>query len=358
VPGSIVAVVLGTLAVALLNIPVETIGSRYGLDAIPRSLPMPAWPDFNWHELGNLIRPAFTIALLGAIESLLCAVVADGMIDDRHDSNQELMAQGIANVSSAVFVGLPATGAIARTATNIRSGARSPVAGMIHAITILVVILAAAPLARYIPLPVLSAVLVNVALNMGEWHNFSRLRQWPRSDTLVFLGTFVLTVLFDITIAVEVGMVLAAFLFIKRVSETTRITQGDSVNFEEPPADSIKGKDIPKGVLVYSVFGAFLFGAAEKIDYAVRRSDQDMQVLILKMRQVLAMDATGLQRLEDIAQGLRRKGKHLVLAGPHSQPLMTMSQGGFIQWLGEENLCENLDTALVRARELLSAQKK
>jgi SulP family sulfate permease len=268
------------------------------------------------------------------------------------------MAQGIANISSAVIGGLPATGAIARTATNIRSGARSPVAGMIHAVTILVVILAAAPLARYIPLPVLSAVLVNVALNMGEWHNFSRLRQWPRSDTLVFLGTFILTVLFDITIAVEVGMVLAAFLFIKRVSETTRITQGDAVNFEEPPADSIKGKDIPKGVLVYSVFGAFLFGAAEKIDYAVRRSDQDMQVLILKMRQVLAMDATGLQRLEDIAEGLRRKGKHLVLAGPHSQPLMTMSQGGFIQKLGEQNLCENLDTALVRARELLSVGKR
>jgi SulP family sulfate permease len=220
-----------------------------------------------------------------------------------------------------------------------------------------VVILAAAPLARYIPLPVLSAVLVNVALNMGEWHNFSRLRQWPRSDTLVFLGTFILTVLFDITIAVEVGMVLAAFLFIKRVSETTRITQGDTVHFDEPPADSIMGREIPKGVVVYSLFGAFLFGAAEKIDYAVRRSDQDMEVLILKMRQVLAMDATGLQRLEDIAEGLRRKGKHLVLAGPHSQPLMAMSQGGFVKLLGEENLCENLDTALVRARELLSAGK-
>jgi SulP family sulfate permease len=354
VPASIVAVVTGTALVALTGIAVETIGSRYGLDAIPRGLPLPAWPEFDWANLGNLIRPAFTIALLAAIESLLCAVVADGMIDDRHDSNQELMAQGLANMGSALFGGLPATGAIARTATNIRSGGRTPVAGMVHAVTILGIILMAAPLARFIPLPVLSAVLVNVALNMGEWHNFSRIGKWPKSDSAVFLGTFILTVLFDITIAVEVGMVMAAFLFIKRISETTQIVQSQEKQFEEAPGDAVEGKDVPQGVLVYSVFGAFLFGAADKLEYAVRRSDADLRVLILKMRQVLAMDATGLQALEELAHRLRRHGKHLILAGPHSQPLMAMSRSGFIEWLGEDNLCENTETALARARVLLA----
>lgn len=354
-PASIVAVVLGTLASALFGIPVETIGGRYGSDAIPQSLPSIGLPALEWSTLTQLVRPAFTIALLAAIESLLCAAVADGMIDDRHDSNQELMAQGVANVGSALCGGLPATGAIARTATNIRSGARTPVAGMVHAVALLAMVLLAAPLALHIPLPVLSAVLVNVALGMGEWHNFSRVTRWPRSDSSVFLGTFVLTVLFDITVAVEVGMILAAFLFIKRVSETTQILQGQERRFDEAPSDAMEGKSIPSGVLVYSVLGAFLFGAADKLESAVRRSDADLTVLILKMRQVLAMDATGLQALEELAHRLRRHGKHLILAGPHSQPLMAMSRSGFVEWLGEENLCEHLDDALVRARALLEA---
>lgn len=356
-PASIVAVILGTVAVALFGLEVATIGSRYGINAIPQSLPMPQLPEFKFDELGNLIRPAFTIALLGAIESLLCAVVADGMIDDRHDSNTELMAQGVANIGSAFFGGLPATGAIARTATNIRSGARSPVAGIVHALTLLGVILIAAPLARFIPLATLSAVLVNVALNMGEWHNFTRLRRWPKSDTAVFVATFLLTVIFDITIAVEVGMVLAAFLFIRRIAETTQIQGVKDAGYDEGPigeADAKAARHLPKGVVIYNLFGAFLFGTADKLETALQRSQQEPEVLILRMRQVLAMDATGLQALEDLAKRLRRRGKHLLLCGPHSQPLVAMHRHGFIEWLGEDNVCADVATSLKRAERLIA----
>lgn len=363
VPGSIVAVVLATVIVMVLRLDVATIQSVFGPDAIPRSLPLPHWPaDLRfenfaafWEQFQKLIRPAFTIALLAAIESLLCAVVADGMIDDRHDSNQELMAQGLANMGSALFGGLPATGAIARTATNIRSGGRTPVAGLIHAVTLLAVILAAAPAARFIPLPALSAVLVNVALNMGEWHNFARLRRWPRSDAAVFLATFGLTVVFDITIAVEVGVALAAFLFIRRISEATKITDGRDLTFDEGPqgaADLAAAQQLPKGVLIYNVFGAFLFGAADKLETALQRGQQKPDVLILRMRQVLAMDATGLQALEDFARRFRARGRHLILCGPHSQPLFAMEQHGFLDWVGRENICATVDESIARAGQL------
>jgi SulP family sulfate permease len=356
VPSSIVAVVLGTAAVSVAGLPIETIGSRYGLDAIPRGLPAPAWPEFDWANLGDLLRPAFTIALLAAIESLLSAVVADGMIGDRHDSNQELMGQGVANMASALFGGLPATGAIARTATNIRSGAASPVAGMIHALTLLAIILVAAPLARFIPLPVLSAVLVNVALNMGEWHNFRRLARWPRSDGAVFLATFALTVIFDITLAVEIGMVLAAFLFIRRVTETTQITSEGAYD-EDPGEDAAAGR-APKGVMVYRVFGAFLFGAADKLETALQRAQQEPAVLILRMRQVMAMDATGIEALADLATRLQKRGKHLLLCGPHSQPLFAMDRAGLLDTVGRDNVCATMEESLARARQLMSNQVK
>jgi sulfate permease, SulP family len=364
VPGSIVAVVLGTAAVALFGLHAATIGSSFGDGAIPRSLPMPHAPDLQfesfaafWGQLQNLIRPAFTIALLAAIESLLSAVVADGMTDDRHDSNTELVAQGIANMGSAMFGGLPATGAIARTATNIRSGARSPVAGMVHALTLLAIILLAAPLAAYIPLATLSAVLVNVALNMGEWHNFKRSLRWPHSDTAVFFATFALTVIFDITIAVEVGVGLAAFLFIRRIVETTKITGTEETVYDEGPigiADAAAAKHLPKGVLVFNVFGAFLFGASDKLETALKRGQHEPRVLILRMRQVLAMDATGLEALEDFARRFQARGKHLVLCGPHSQPLMAMHRHGFIEWLGEENVRADMEESLKRAGELMA----
>jgi len=353
VPGSIVALVLGTAAVALFPnvLPVETIGSKFG--GIPQALPKPAIPDLSWENIQHLFQPATTIALLAAIESLLCCVVADGMIDDRHDSNQELMAQGIANIASPLFGGIAATGAIARTATSVKCGARSPVAGIVHAFTLLIIILAVAPLAKFIPLATLSAVLVNVAINMGEWHNFARVAKWPRSDAIVFLTAFGLTVVIDLTVAVEIGMVLAAVLFIKRVSETTQITAVDETTETERPHHSLVGKEIPKGVMVYRIFGSFFFGAADKLETALKRSGQEPDVLVLRMRKVLAMDATGLNALEDLHERLHARGKHIVLSGPHTQPLFMMDKAGFLDRLGRENICANIELALARAREIL-----
>ncbi len=354
VPGSIVAVILGTLLAALFHVPVETIGTRFG--GIPQGLPGFHLPELSWANLQYLFQPAVTIALLAAIESLLSAVVADGMIDDRHDSNQELMAQGIANIACPLFGGIPATGAIARTATNIRSGARTPVAGIIHALTLLLIILAAAPLAKFIPLATLSAVLMVVAYNMGEWHHFTRLAKWPKSDSAVFLATFALTVLVDLTVAVQVGMVLAAVLFIKRISETTQITAVDESTETEGSHHSLVGKRIPQGVLVYRVFGAFFFGAADKLETALKRARQEPDILILRMRKVLAMDATGLNALEDLYEKLHAKGKHLILSGPHTQPLFAMDRAGFLDRLGRENVCAHIDAALERAREILAGR--
>ena len=351
VPGSIVALVLGTAVVALFQLPVETIGSKFG--GIPQSLPSPHMPTLSWENIQHLFQPATTIALLAAIESLLCCVVSDGMIDDRHDSNQELMAQGIANIVSPLFGGIAATGAIARTATNVKCGARSPIAGIIHAFTLLVIILAAAPLAKFIPLATLSAVLVNVALNMGEWHNFARVPKWPRSDAAVFLTAFGLTVMVDLTVAVEIGMVLAAVLFIKRVSETTQITAVDEGTETEGPHHSLVGKEIPKGVMIYRIFGSFFFGAADKLESALKREGREPDVLILRMRKVLAIDATGLNALEDLYERLHSRGKHLILSGPHTQPLFMMDKAGFLDRLGKNNVCANIELSLARAREIL-----
>jgi SulP family sulfate permease len=353
VPGSIVALVLATVAVAFFHLQgdLETIGSRFG--GIPQGLPAPHFPALSWDKIQHLFRPAVTIALLAAIESLLCAVVADGMVDDRHDSNQELMAQGIANIITPFFGGIAATGAIARTATNVKCGARTPVAGIVHAFTLLAILLVAAPLAKFIPLAALSAVLVNVSLNMGEWHNFARLPKWPRSDALVFLSTFGLTVIVDLTVAVEIGMVLAAVLFIKRVSETTQITAVDHLTEAEDSHDSLAGREIPKGVMVYRIFGSFFFGAADKLESALKRLKQEPEVLILRMREVLAIDATGLNALEDLHDRLHTGGRHLVLSGPHTQPLFMMDKADFLDQLGRENVCANIELALARAREIL-----
>lgn len=351
VPASIVALVVGTLLTTVLALPVETIGTRFG--GIPQGLPGPHLPTVSLDQIQSLIMPATTIALLAAIESLLCAVVADGMIDDRHDPNQELKAQGLANLLCPIFGGIAATGAIARTATNVRSGGRSPIAGMIHAATLLVILLVAAPLAKFIPLAVLSAVLVNVALHMGNWRIFTRLLRWPASDSAVLLTTFGLTVAIDLTVAVEVGMVLAAILFIKRTSETTQITAVDSSTETEGSQHSLVGKTIPPGVLIYRMFGAFLFGAADKLEAALQRLHSEPEVLILRMRKVVAMDATGLNALEDLHARLRQRGKHLILSSPRAQPLEVMERAGFLDRLGRDYVCPNIDEALATARRIL-----
>lgn len=360
VPGSIVALIVATVATIVFSLDktwgLETIGTRFG--GIPRSLPPLQFPHFTLGDVQGLFRPALTIALLASIESLLCAVVADGMIDDKHDSNQELMAQGLANVASGLFGGIPATGAIARTATNVKNGGRTPIAGIVHAITLLVIILAAAPLASHIPLATLSAVLVIVAFNMGEWREFARLSHWPKSDAAVFLATFGLTVAVDLVYAVEIGMFLAALLYIKRISETTQITAVDPSTETEGSHHSLVGKDIPREVLVYRIFGAFLFGAADKLETALKSTKQEPDILILRMRKVLAMDATGLAALENLHGKLRARGKHLVLSGPHTQPLFMMDRSGFLDELGRENVCANIDVALERAREILAAKTK
>jgi SulP family sulfate permease len=269
-----------------------------------------------------------------------------------------LIAQGIANIGSALFGGLPATGALARTAANVRSGARTPVAGIIHSLTILAIILVAAPLARFIPMPVLSAVLVVVALNMGEWHHFARLKHWPKSDVLVFLLTFALTILTDITIAVEVGMVLAAVLFIRRISETTRLISVDERELDYDPGQSLHGKTLPPGVAAFQLMGAFMFGATDRLERALLRSDQRPRVVILGMKRVLAFDATGLHALEDFHDELRRRGTHLIIAGAHTQPLMTMHRGTFVERIGEANFCPDMDSAIARAGELAGAASK
>ena len=355
-PASIVALVLGTMAVVVFKLDtrfaVETIGTRFG--GIPQGLPPLRIPEMTFVQVQELFRPAFTIALLAAIESLLCAVVADGMIDDRHDSNQELFGQGMANIGSALFGGIPATGAIARTATNIRSGARTPMAGLVHAVTLLVIVLVAAPLARHVPLATLSGVLVVVAIRMAEWGHFKRLLHWPRGDTAMFLAAFGLTVLIDLTVAVEVGMVLAAVLFIKRTSEATQITGIDQESHTDAPQHSLVGKEIPGGVVVFRIFGAFLFGATDKLETALKRTRQKPRVLILRMHSVLAIDATGLNALEEIHDKLHRRGAHLVISGLHAQPLFAMERAGFIDRIGLQNLCGDLDHALTRARELLA----
>jgi SulP family sulfate permease len=352
VPGSIVALVLGTVAVMLFRMPTETIGTRFG--GIPQGLPHLQWPELSWPNIQNLFQPALTIAILAAIESLLSAVVADGMIDDKHDSNQELMAQGIANIFCPLFGGIAATGAIARTATNIKNGGRSPVAGIVHSLTLLIILLVAAPMAKFIPLATLSAVLVVVAYNMGEWNHFTRLLKWPRGDAAVFLATFSLTVLVDLTVAVEVGMVLAAVLFIKRVSETTQIMAVDESTDTEGAHHSLVGKHVPDEVLVFRIFGAFFFGVADKLETALKRALQEPKILILRMRKVLAMDATGLNALEDLYEKLHRRNQHLILSGPHTQPFMMMETAGFLDQIGRENVCANIDAALERANEILN----
>ncbi|MDP2136944.1 MAG: SulP family inorganic anion transporter [Candidatus Didemnitutus sp.] len=352
VPGSIVAVAVGTVLVAGFDWPTETIGSKFG--GIPQGLPTLVWPQFDWQNLGGLIRPAFTIAVLGAIESLLSAVVADGLIDDRHDSNQELMAQGAANFVSPLFGGMPVTGVIARTATNIRSGANSPVAGLVHALFLLLVLLVAAPLASDIPLATVAAVLVVVAVRMGEWEEFAVLRRRPRLDVAVFLATFALTVIFDLTVAVEVGMVLAAFAFIKRVADTTQVLAmtGEETAVGGPGHEP--AADLPRGVVVYRVFGALLFGSAEKLEHVIRRAGGEARVVILHIGAVTAMDATALNRIESLHAKMRRRREQLILCGPHTQPYFLLEKAGFFDVLGRENVCADLGSALARARVLLA----
>jgi SulP family sulfate permease len=356
-PGMVVAMVLATVAVSLLGWPhshdVATLGARFGSQAIPSRLPPFSWPSVSLERMRLLMAPAFAIALLGSIESLLSAVVSDGLIDDRHDANTELIAQGVANIFCPFFCGLPATGAIARTSANVRSGGRTPVAGIAHAVTLLVIVLAFSRYAQFVPMAAIAAVLVMVAARMGEWHELMRLRQMPRSDAAVLVATMTLTIVFDLVIAVEVGMVLSAVLFIRRVAETTEVSAVTADDELETAEQLAHGKDIPEGVLVYRIFGPFFFGAAEKMEDALLRVDRLPRVLVLRMHLVPAMDTTALNALESVVERMQAAGGTVVLSGTHRQPLQMLAKAGFVEKVGRANLCAHFDDALTRARQIL-----
>jgi sulfate permease, SulP family len=355
IPGSLIAIIVATLAAQLLGLDVETIGSRFG--AVPSTLPAPRFPHLSWGLITQMFSPAITIALLAAIESLLAAVVADGMMGSRHRSNMELIAQGVGNIVSPVFQGIPATGAIARTATNIKSGGRTPISAIIHAITLLLIMLFFGRWAALIPMPALAAILIFVAYNMSEYHAFLKLLRSPKSDVAVMLVTFFLTVLIDLTVAIQVGVVLAAFLFMQRMSNVAQVNSitEDLREEEERPDDprAISKRVAPPGVEVFEVFGSLFFGAIERFKDAMPRVEKAPKVLIIRMRMVPAIDATGLHALEDALERTRREGGALMLTGIAEQPRRAMEQSGFIEKIGRENVVDSIDEALQRARELL-----
>ncbi|HEX5632961.1 MAG TPA: SulP family inorganic anion transporter, partial [Gemmatimonadales bacterium] len=333
-PGPIVVLVLSSLAVALAGLDVDTIGSRFG--GIPQGLPALALPPFSWEGAQQLFIPTVTIALLGAVESLLCARVADNMTQlPRHDPNQELMAQGVANLVSPLMGGIPATGTIARTVTNVRAGARSPVAGIVHAATLLGVVLVAAPLAEYVPLAALAGILLVVAWNMGEWREFGRLRQFSVPYRTILVGTFLLTVIFDLTVAVEVGLVLACVFFIYRMSTLFRVEI-------DPPAGD--------GVRVARLYGALFFGAVAKIEAAGENLPGGTRAVILEMHRLVLMDTSGLDALEQLQRALARQQVRLLLCELDEQPRGLIQRSGFEEELGPDGVLPDLATALAVAR--------
>ncbi len=350
IPGTVVALVLGTAAAWIFNLPVETIGSRFG--GVPSGLPEMHIPAMEPALLLKLISPAVTIAMLGAIESLMSAVVADRMTGDRHNPNVELVAQGIANVISPMFGGLPATGAIARTATNVKSGARTPVSGIIHAFTLVVILLVGAPLAAHIPLAVLAAILMIVAANMGEWAEIMPLIRQTYTDRIVWAVTLFLTVFADLTVAVEVGMVLAALLFIRRVSATTTVSLVTNDYIQAGKAHILQDKPIPDDVTILRIHGPFLFGSTDQLLLLLDQLDTWPPIVVFRLRNMTALDATGLKALEDATDLLRKSGRHALFCGARKQPAQLLDRSKFAEHVGADNLCPSIDAALARAAEL------
>ena len=359
IPGPFVALIVTTLLVKMMHLPVETIATRFG--GISASVPHPQIPHLSLVEVTALVGPAFTIAFLAAIESLLSAVVADGMIGGRHRSNMELIAQGVANVAAPLFGGIPATGAIARTATNVKNGGRTPVAGIIHAVTLLLITVFAGRWAGLIPMATLAAILVVVSYHMCEWRTFLAELRSPKSDVVVLLTTFLLTVLIDLTVAISVGMVLAAFLFMKRMAEVTNV-RAFKQEFEEDDADryasdenGMRLRDIPPSVEVYEINGAFFFGAAETFKDTLARIAGKPKVLIIRMCDVLLLDSSGMHALKDVVHRSRKDGTAVLLSDVHMQPLVALTGSTVLEEIGPDNVFSNLDEALQRARDLLTS---
>jgi SulP family sulfate permease len=351
-PGYIVALFVGTAIVVLFKLPVQTIGTRFG--GIPSGFPGIKIPQFRFDLLRPLISPAITVAMLGAIESLMSAVVSDRMSGTKHNPNVELVGQGIANIMSPLFGGLPATGAIARTATNIRSGAKTPVAGMVHALTLLAIVLFAAPLARFIPLSVLAAILLVVSYNMGEWREIPELLKLTPLDIGTWLITFALTVFADLTVAVEAGMIMAALVFIRKVTITTTVSQVTDEYLRDGHAHILQHKEIPSYVAIFRIHGPFLFGATDKIDEITRRLSELPPIVILRLRNMTALDATGLQAFESLADVIHGTGRGLILCGAREQPARLMRQAELGQHVGSENICPSIANALERAKNLFA----
>ena len=351
IPGAIVALLAGTALAWSLHIPVETIESRFG--GIPSTLPHLSLPHFRPDLILSLLSPAMTVAMLGAIESLLSAVVADRMSGSRHNPNVELIAQGIANITSPLVGGLPATGAIARTATSIRAGAKTPVAGMIHSLTLLGILVAFAPLAKHIPLCVLASILMVVCYNMGEWSQIGDILKLTKTDISVWLITFTLTVVADLTVAVETGMIMAALLYIRRVTVTTTVSRVTREYVEDGKAHSLQIHPIPEGAVVYRIHGPFLFGAADKLSIIEDEFDSLPPIVILRLRNMTAIDATGLRALEDLAQRLTAAKRHLIICGMRDQPADMMARADFHEHIGEANIQPTLEGAVNRANEIL-----
>ena len=351
IPGSLVAIVVVTLAVYLMKVyggitAVDTIGDRF---SIKSQLPEAAVPSLNWEAVKNLFPVAITIAVLGAIESLLSATVADGVIGDRHDSNTELVAQGVANIVSPIFGGIPATGAIARTMTNINNGGKSPVAGIVHAVVLLLILLFLMPLAQYIPMACLAGVLVVVSYNMSGWRVFKGLLRNPKADVVVLLITFFLTVIFDLTVAIEVGLVIACVLFMKRVMETTEIsviTDEIDPNNESDLEVHEEHLIIPQGVEVYEINGPYFFGIATKFEEIMARLGDRPKIRIIRMRKVPFIDSTGIHNLDTLCRMSQKENIHIILSGVNPQVHSVLEKSGFYELLGKENICSNINEAI------------
>ena len=360
-PSPFVALIVTTVAVQLLHLPVETVGSRFG--ELSSAVPRPVLPQLAFADIRNLVAPAFTIAMLGAIESLLSAVVADGMIGSRHRSNMELVAQGVANIVTPLFGGIPATGAIARTATNVKNGGRTPVAGITHAVVLLLITVFFGKWAGLIPLATLAAILVVVAYHMSEWRTFLDELRGPRPDIAVLLVTFFLTVVVDLTVAIGVGMVLASFLFMHRMSEVTNVSavtrelRGESDEENERDDNAVGTRDIPESVDVYEINGAFFFGAAETFKDTVGQVSRKPKVLIIRMRNVPLLDATGLRALRDVVRRAKTDRSLVLISEIHTQPLAALERSALSDELGSRAIYMNLDDALERAREFITLRE-
>lgn len=353
IPGSLIALIVTTLVVFIFNLPVATIGSQFG--KISSNIPMPHIPNLNLNTLKALIGPAFTIALLGGIESLLSAVVSDGMIGDKHNSNAELIAQGIANIGSSLFGGIPATGAIARTAANVKNGGRTPISGIVHSITLLLIMLVFMPLAKFIPLTTLSAILIIVSYNMSEWRTFKAILKAPKSDIAILLTTFFLTVLFDLVIAIGIGMVVSMCLFMRRVAtsiEVNELNENDCSDKSNIDTD-MENLKVGENVLVYDIRGHLFFGAVDTFMNTMKEINDDAKVLVLRMRHTKTLDVTGYKQIKNIALSCKSRNMTLIISELQEQPKKVMRLMGFIDTLGEDHFATNFDEALEKANSLI-----